>query len=525
MNMLKEWIFTNDHKRIGILYLIGCIAGFGLAGFAAMLIRLQQYAPGQQVMVGGDYNHALYFHAGAMLLAFIIPILLGFFGNYFIPLMIGASQTAFPRLSAMSLWFFWGGIILALVSMALPDGPDVMWTGTPPYSEKTTGNTLFYTMTVLFFGLSSMLTAINLLSTVFWLRAPGIKLLQLNMFTWTCIGALTMQVVFLPVLASAVTMLSLDKYFGFHFFDPAGGGDPGLYQNLFWFYSHPVVYVIFLPAVGILFDVVATMAKNPVFNYKAAVFGGVCAMVVMSSDVWVHHIFTAGFPDWIRVFMMITTLMISVPVGVMMLSLWGTLYKGSITYNIAMYYASACFFLVLVGGLTGIPNAMVSTDVHLHSTSWVHAHFHFVMALFATFAVFAGLYYWFPKMTGRLAETKIGVAGFWLSFIGANVTFWPLLIIGAAGMPRRYWDYDQFPTWFTDYHHVATYGAFITALGMVLALGNLAYCAFAGVKSEANPWRSKSLEWTHTANPPIPDNFTVQPELAPDWTPYNYVRR
>ncbi|MEI6557445.1 MAG: cbb3-type cytochrome c oxidase subunit I [Rhodospirillaceae bacterium] len=524
MGTLKSWLTSTDHKRIGLLYLFGSLAAFVLAGFGALVIRIQQFDPGMQVVTGQTYNTVLYFHGAAMILAFLIPGLTGFFGNYFIPLMIGARDVAFPRLNALGLHLFLAGIVLALISIAVPDAPDVLWTGYPPYSIRTTANTAFYVFTVHLFSVSSILNGINLIVTVMLMRAPNIGWNQLNMSVWCILGALLLNLIDIPVLAAAVTMLLTDKYFGTHFFDASQGGDAVIYQNLFWFYSHPAVYVIFLPAMGILFDVIATMAKNRVFNYKAAVYMGVVGVCLMSGEVWVHHIFTSGMPDWIRVVMMITTLLISVPVGVMVISLWGTLHRGAITYNLAMSYAAACLFLLLVGGLTGIPLAMVSLNLHLHGSAYVHAHFHFVMALFATFAFLSGLYYWFPKITGRLADTRLARIGFWVNILGVNLTFWPLLIIGEQGMPRRYWDYSNLPGWFAQYHHIATVGAFVTALAMALILGNLIYCALRGQKAPANPWKSQSLEWTHAANPPLPRNFESEPALASDWSPYEYQR-
>ena len=526
MKTLKEWVFSTDHKRIGILYLIGSFAAFGLAGIAALIIRLQQYSPGMDVAQGQAYNNVLYFHAAAMILAFLIPGLTGFFGNYFLPIMIGAKDMAFPRLNAFSVWLYLMGVVLALISMAMPDAPDVLWTGYPPYSIRTTANTAFYVFTVHLMGFSSIVGAINIIVTVACMRAPGVGWNQLPMLVWTVLAALVINLIFIPVLGAAVTLLLTDKYMGTHFFDAAVGGDALLYQNLFWFYSHPAVYVIFLPAMGILFEVISTMGQNPVFNYKAAVYGGVCGVAALSGEVWVHHLYTSGLPDWIRIGMTITTLLISVPVGIMIISLWGTLHKAAIRYNIAMYYAVACLFFVLIGGLTGIPLAIVSMTVHLAKTAYVHAHFHYVMALFATFSIFSGVYFWFPKMTNRFADNTAAKVGFWLSFIGANVTFAPLFIVGVAGMPRRYWDYDQFPAWFADYHHVATYGAFIMGLGMLIALVNFVYSAFAGEKcTSPNPWNSNSLEWTQTVSPPGPGNFLHDVSVPAGWSPYQYTAK
>ncbi len=519
---LSEWIFSTDHKRIGIMYLIGSMAAFIVAGLMGLLMRLEQNSIGAQIVSDGtDYNVMLYFHGAAMILAFLIPGLTGFAANFFLPLMIGARDVAFPRINAFSLWLFWGAIILALLTFVIPDKPDIMWTGYPPYSITTEGNTAFYVFTVHLLGFSSILGAVNFLCTVIFLRAPGMGWNQLNMFVWTTVAAFVVQLIFVPVLAAAVTLLLLDKYLGTHFFDSAAGGDVLLYENLFWFYSHPAVYVVFLPAVGILFEIIATMSKNRVFNYKVAVYGGIWGIVLITGEVWVHHLYVAGMPDWLRIGQMITTLLISVPVGLLVISLWGTLWKGAITFNTAMMYAVACLYLVLIGGLTGIPLAMTSMTVHLSDTTFVHAHFHFIMGMFATFAVFASVYYWFPKMTGRLAEGKLAMVTFWLNFIGVNVTFWPLFIIGVQGMPRRYFDYEMFPQ-FEPYHQVATVGAFITGLGIALMFINWIYCAAAGEKSPANPWRSKSLEWTHCPNPPGPGNFPEDVVVDENWTPYNY---
>ncbi len=435
--------------------------------------------------------------------------------------MIGAADVAFPRINAFSVWLFFVAIILALLSFVIPNPPDIMWTGYPPYSVTTEANTAYYVFTVHLLGFSSILGAVNFLITVIYMRAPGMGWNQLNIFVWTTVAAFVIQLIFIPVLAAAVTMLLFDKYLGTHFFDPAAGGDVLLYQNLFWFYSHPAVYVIFLPAMGVLIEVVAGMAKNKVFNYKACVYGGIFGITLLAGEVWVHHLYIAGMPDWIRVGQMVSTLLISVPVGLMVMSLWGTLYKGAITYNVAMLYAAACFFLVLIGGLTGIPLAMTSMTVHLGETSFVHAHFHYIMALFSTFAIFSGVYYWFPKISGRMANEKIGTLGFLVNFVGVNVTFWPLFIIGLDGMPRRYWDYAMYPE-FEPYHKVALVGAVLIAIGMAITILNWIGSAIGGAKAPENPWGAKSLEWTDTVSPPGPGNFKHEVKIAPDWTPYNY---
>lgn len=530
----REWVLTIDHKRIGILYLLGALAAFVVGGIMALGIRLEQMAPGSSGLInyfvldfgkslstGTAYNAALTLHGTTMILAFLIPGLTGFAGNYLVPLMIGAPDVAFPRLNALSLWLLWCAILTALLALVVPDKPDLMWTGYPPYALRTQGNTALYVFTVYLVGVSSILTAVNMIVTIGHMRAPGIGWHQLNLFVWTTLAASIIQLVFVPVLAAAVTLLLLDKHAGTGFFDPSRGGDVLLYQNLFWFYGHPAVYVIFLPAVGLLFDIIATQAKNRIFRYRTCVWGGIVPMVVMSADVWVHHLYIAGMPNWIRIAMMVTTLMISLPVGLILISLWGTLYRGAITFNVAMHYAVACLFLILVGGLSGIPLALASLTVHLSETTFVHAHFHFIMGLMATFALFAAVYHWFPKMTGRSADGRMAKLAFWLNFVGTQLTFWPLFMIGIDGMPRRYWTYDMFKG-FEPYHQVGTAGAILTAIGMALMIGGWMRAARRGPRTGMNPWRSASLEWTHTECPPRPGNFLRPVSVPAGWFPYKY---
>ncbi len=531
---ISEWIFTTDHKRIGILYLIGSLAALTVAGVMALGIRIEQGAIGESGLMNyfvldfgknlttaTAYNTALYFHGAAMILAFLIPGLTGFAANYLVPLMLGAPDVAFPRINALSLWLFWAGIVVALLTFVVPDKPDIMWTGYPPYSIVTDANTALYVFTVHLIGFSSILGAVNFLVTIIYMRAPGMGWNQMNMFVWTTFAAFMIQIVFVPVLAAAVTLLLFDKYLNTGFFDPSRGGDVLLYQNLFWFYSHPAVYVIFLPAMGLLYEIVATQAKNPIFNYKAAVYGGIVGILVITGEVWVHHLYIAGMPDWLRIGMMVTTLLISVPVGLMVISLWGTLYKGAITYNVAMRYVVVCMFLILVGGLTGIPLAITSMTVHLSETSFVHAHFHFIMGMMATYALFAAVYFWFPKITGRSADSRLAKAAFWCNLAGTQVTFWPLFMIGVRGMPRRYWNYDMYPQ-FEPYHQVATLGAFITAVGIALMIVGWIVSAMRGPKVGPNPWKSRSLEWTHAESPPGPGNFPKPVTVSQTWTPYDY---
>jgi cytochrome c oxidase subunit 1 len=521
---MKEWLFTTDHKRIGVLYLVGTVAAFAVAGLMALLMRLELWGVGPTIMSADQYNTVLYFHGAAMILGFLIPGLTGFLANYLIPIMIGAHDVAFPRVNALSVWLFWFGIVLALLTFVIPNPPDIMWTGYAPYSTKfSPGNTAYYVFTVHLIGFSSILGSLNFLCTVIYMRAPGMGWNQLNFFVWASICAFIVQLVFVPVLAAAVSLLLLDKYFGTTFFVPERGGDVLLYENLFWFYSHPAVYVILLPAVGALMEIISSMSRNRIFNYKVAVYGGLWGVVFLGSDVWAHHLYTSGLVDWLRIGMMMTTLLISIPVGLLVISLIGTLYKGSIQYSTGMLYASSDLFLILIGGLTGIPLAMTSLTLHLAETYFVMAHFHFIMGIMATFAVFASVYHWFPKITGRMYNETLGKIGFALNFIGVNVTFIPLFGIGVEGMPRRYYDYAMFPE-FQGAQQMATIGSVIVALGVLVMLISWIHGAFWGPKAADNPWGSASLEWTHTATPPGPGNFPTPPTVSADWTPYNYVR-
>lgn len=522
---IREWIFATDHKRIGILYFIGSMAAFIVAGIMALLMRAELTAMGPTITDNPTtYNVWLYAHGSIMILAFQLPALTGFFTNYFVPLMIGARNVAFPRLNAFSLWLYYMGIIVALLTFVVPDPPDVLWTGYPPYSILTAGNTMLYTLTVLLIGFSSILTGINLLTTIIYMRAPGMGWNRLNIFVWGTAGAFVMQLADVPVLGASVLMLSLDKYFGAGFFDPTVGGDVLTFQNLFWFYGHPAVYVIFLPFVTIIMEIVATFARNPIFNYKVAVYGGIVVLMVLSGEVWIHHLFVSGMPNWIRVIAMVITLWISIPVGLLMISLLGTLYGGSITFELPMVYALGTIFIFLIGGLTGIPLAMVSMDVFLTDTYYVVGHFHYVMALTGTMVIFAGVYYWFPKMTGRMFNSRWGFAGFWFTFIGSNITFWTMMDVGVReGFPRRYYDWAKFPQVAND-QVIMTVGSVILAIGFVITLLNWIDGAVRGKKAIENPWGSKSLEWT-TVSPPPPGNWPEPQRVAMDWTPYDYEKR
>ncbi|MBE9529244.1 MAG: cbb3-type cytochrome c oxidase subunit I [Proteobacteria bacterium] len=516
---LREWIFTIDHKRVGILYLIGSLAAFAVAGLMAMLMRIELSSVGPTITDPNTYNVWLYFHGAAMILGFQIPALTGFFANWLIPLQIGAKDVAFPRLNALSLWLFWMGIVLALLTFVVPNPPDIMWTAYPPYSILSPGNTAFYSFTVLIMGFASIAGGVNLITTIIYMRAPGMRWGKLNMFVWCTMAAFILQLIFVPILGTAVTMISMDKYLGTTFFSPTSGGDVLLYQNLFWFYSHPAVYVILLPVLGIIFDIVATFARNRIFNYKVAVYGGVGGILLVSGEVWIHHLYASGMPNWIRIGMMMSTLLISVPVGLCVLSIIGTLYRGAIEFKTPMLYAVGFIFLFLIGGLTGIPLALAALDIFIHDTHFIVAHFHYVMAVAGTFSIIGGIYYYWPKFTGKMYNETLGKIGFVITFIGVNITFFAMFFVGLEGMPRRYFDYAQMPQ-LEDGQRLVTYGAFILAVGFLIILISWLHSLFAGKPAPDNPWGSKSLEWT-TTTPPGPGNWPEVPDCE-DFDPYGY---
>jgi len=522
----REWIFTLDHKVIGVWYLIGSLAAFAVAGTAAALMRIELGSVGPDITDNGDiYNLWLTMHGAVMILGFQIPALLGFVANYAVPIMIGAKDMAFPRVNALSIWLLWAGILTALANLVIPDHFNGMWTGYPPYSmTEIAGNTALYTTVVVIMGMSSVFGAVNLASTVMFMRCKGMKWMQLPMTVWAVFTANIIQLVFVPVLAASVLLLSLDKYLGFGFYNPETGGDVLLYQNLFWFYSHPAVYVILLPFMGVVFEIFSTSAKNMVFSYRATVIA-LLMFLPAGGDVWVHHAFVAGLPNWLRALQSFTTLLISLPFGLLMLSLIATLYKGAIRYTGPMYWALGTWMMLLFGGLTGIPNALSAVDYGISDSYVIMSHFHYVMAVSGSMGIFAAIFWWFPKLTGRLCNeglTKLSAIGF---FVGMNVVMGPLYFAGIAGMPRRYMDYEQFADNATivNMQHLSTIGLYITIASVLLMLFTWIQGMLKGEKAPQNPWGSQSLEWTSTAIIAGQGNFPSPVSVEENWHPYNYI--
>jgi len=516
---LKEWIFTTDHKKIGVMYGMTSIIFFLIAGLSALGIRLELFQPGLQYVDEDHYNQLLTLHGVLMQFWWAVGIW-GSFGNFLLPLMIGARDVAFPRLNALSYWFFFAASVMALLTLLPGSHIRMMWTGYPPFSlNDNAGPVAFYALVIHLLGAASLASAINLVVTNLSMRAPGITLKKMNLFLHSFLAMNVIQILGVPALAGAVTMLLLDKYFHTAFFDPTRGGDPVLYQNIFWFYSHPVVYVMILPAFGLISEMIATFSRREIFGRTSMIFA-IWGIAILGFMVWIHHMFTSGVPDWIRILFSYTTVLIGVPTGIKIFNWIGTLYKGSIRLTTPMLYTLSAIFMFLIGGLTGIPLGLPAFDVGVHDSHFVVAHFHYVLGMAETLAVLGGFHYWFPKLTGKMYSEFWGKVGLLLIMIGSNLFYFLQFIVGLEGMPRRYADYPAIESW-VILHHWQTIGAFILAIGVGVAFLNLFLSAKFGKKTSDNPWESPSLEWL-IPSPPPPHNFDKIPHMPEDWDPYNY---
>ncbi|MEN3027862.1 MAG: cbb3-type cytochrome c oxidase subunit I, partial [Aquificaceae bacterium] len=442
------------------------------------------------------------------------------FGNYLLPLMIGARDVAFPRLNALSYWFFFAASVLALLTLLPGNHIKMMWTGYPPFSlNDNAGPTAFYALIVHMLGASSLASAINLVVTNLTMRAPGITLKKMNLFLHSSLAMNVIQILGVPALAGAVTMLLMDKYFQTAFFDPTRGGDPLLYQNLFWFYSHPVVYVMILPAFGLISEMIAAFSRREIFGRTSMIIA-IWGIALLGFMVWIHHMFTSGVPDWIRILFSYTTVLIGVPTGIKIFNWVFTLYKGSVRFTTPMLYTLSAIFMFLIGGLTGIPLGLPAFDIAVHDSHFVVAHFHYVLGMALTLAAFGGFHYWYPKYTGRMYSELWAKVALVFIMIGSNLFYFLQFIVGLEGMPRRYADYPPIDSWI-KLHELQTIGSLILGFGILLAVFNLLLSTKLGKKAEDNPWQSPSLEWL-IPSPPPPHNFDRLPHMPEDWDPYNY---
>jgi cytochrome c oxidase subunit 1 len=511
-NALYEWLTTTDHKRIGILYILNSFLFFFIGGLLALGMRSELAQPGLQFFSDSTYNELFTMHATFMIFLFVIPMLAGF-GNYVVPLQIGAPDMAFPRINALSLWMLPLAGILLLLGFVTGGTAAAGWTSYAPLTERHalaatgTGQDLWIVALVLI-GTSSILGAINFLVTIFKMRAPGMTLFRMPILVWTVLVTSVLVLMATPVITSALIMLFIDRNYGGSFFDPRSGGDAILYQNIFWFYSHPAVYVMILPAMGMVSEILPVFSRKPLFGYKAFIFA-TAAIGALGFSVWAHHMFTTGavyLP-----FFSIMTFLIAVPTGVKMFNWVFTLWRGQLMLKTPLLFAIGFLSMFLIGGINGAFSASVPVDFALHDTYWVVAHLHYVLFGGSVFGIMGGLYYWFPKMTGRMMSETVGKAQFALMFIGFNLTFFPMHELGLAGMPRRIADYSSTAGW-NDLNLLATIGGFTIAASMLLLLWNIFVSLRSGAPAGDDPWEGNTLEWA-TTSPPPPYNFDRLPEI------------
>ncbi|MDI3290099.1 cytochrome c oxidase subunit I [Polyangium sp. 15x6] len=506
-----SWLTTVDHKRIGIMYLVSVLVGFGLGGIFALLVRLELLTAKKTIMDATQYNQAFTLHGAAMVFLFIIPSIPASLGNFFLPLMIGAKDVAFPKLNLLSLYLFWIGAIFMLAAI-VTGGVDTGWTFYVPYaSGVSTTSVISATFGVFVMGFSSILTGLNFIVTLHKLRAPGMSWYRMPLFLWSLYATSIIQVLATPVLGITLLLLIFERAFHIGIFDPTLGGDPVLFQHFFWFYSHPAVYIMILPGMGVATEILSTHSKRRVFGYKAIAFSSV-AIALVSFLVWGHHMFVSGQSELSSAIFSFLTFFVAIPSGVKMFNWLGTLWGGSIRFTVPMLYGIAFLFLFAIGGLTGLFLGTLSVDLHLHDTYFVVAHFHYVMMGSTAIAFFGGLHHWWPKMTGKMYDEKLARVGFALTFIGFNWTFFTQFILGTRGMPRRYYNYlDQFQ----PLHAFSTYGSWVLGTGFLITFICLARSLKTGAPAPANPWDSTTLEW-QTASPPITENFEKAPIVTLD---------
>ncbi|MEA2314590.1 MAG: cytochrome c oxidase subunit [Solirubrobacteraceae bacterium] len=506
-----SWITTTDHKRIGIMYMVTTFVFFILGGVEALMIRLQLGAPNNTLVTPQVYNQLFTMHGSTMIFLFVVPMMAGL-ANYFVPLMIGARDMAFPRLNAMSYWLLLAAGLVFYASIFW-NPPEAGWSSYPPLSSAAfspSGGQDAWIYLIHLTGLSSLLGAINFYATIANMRARGMSWGRMPLFVWTILTYSILIIFAMPVIGAAVTMLLTDRHFGTHFFDPAQGGSPVLWQHLFWFFGHPEVYIMVLPGFGIVSEILPVFARKPIFGYRA-IAAATVAIAFLGFLTWAHHMFTAPIPEAILVFVMISSYLIAVPTGVKILNWIATLWRGTVEFSTPLLFCVGFISLFVIGGISGVFLATFPIDWQVNETYFLVAHIHFVLMGGAVFTIFAAIYYWFPKITGRMLSEGLGKLSFALMYVGFLLTFLIQHVMGLDGMPRRVYEYDNVGN-LGLYNAISTVGSFILAAGVLVTVVNVARSVKVGVTAGPDPWKANTLEW-FTTSPPPANNFDAIPPV------------